>query len=266
MTPAPVRPSRPLLIFGSSGILIGMIGAVCGIGGGLFATPLQHYGFKVPISRAVSTSLVLVFCTAFSATLTESLGADSALRWGLVLAAMPGALLGAQLGMRVSRALPARHLKGIFAVTFVVIGLRMFLTSAGVPPEMQVDIPRAAYWSMTLLGFGAGIVVPVLGIGGGLILVPGCLLLVPEVGFGGARALSLAIATFTSLRALWMHHAAGNVDLERGVQLGLGALLGALIGVQLAHLPVAGSVGQGLLGLILVVSAWRFGRDALGQA
>ena len=258
--------TRHQLVFGSSGIVIGALGAVCGIGGGLFATPLQHYGFKVPLPRSVSTSLVLVFCTALSATIAESLSPDSALRWSLALTGIPGALLAAQFGMRISRALPERQLKGLFALTFVIFGLRMFFDSGAVSTEAATEISKTAYLSILFLGLGAGLVVPVLGIGGGLILVPGCLLLVPEVGFAGARSLSLAIATFTSLRALWMHASAGTVDFSRGLPLGLGALIGASIGVQLAHLPMSGTVGQILLGLILVVSALRFGRDALAQA
>ncbi|HIG86048.1 MAG TPA: sulfite exporter TauE/SafE family protein [Planctomycetes bacterium] len=258
--------TRHQLVFGSSGIVIGAIGAVCGIGGGLFATPLQHYGFKVPLSRSVSTSLVLVFCTALSATIAESLSPDSALRWSLALTGIPAALVAAQFGMRISRALPERQLKRLFALTFVVFGLRMFFDSGAASTEVVAEISKTAYLSILLLGLCAGLVVPVLGIGGGLIMVPGCLLLVPELGFAGARSLSLAIAAFTSLRALWMHASAGTVDFSRGLPLGLGALIGASIGVQLAHLPMSGTVGQILLGLILCVSAWRFGRDALAQA
>lgn len=266
MSDSSPQPRRTWGILCAFGVLIATLGALCGIGGGLFATPLQHFGFKVPLRRAVSTSLVLVFCTAVSATLAESLSGDSSLHWGLALAAIPSALLGTQFGMRVSEALPTRHLKGIFSVTFVVIGLRMLLAGDSSGAQLASEVPTMAYASMVLLGLLAGVIVPVLGIGGGLLMVPGCLLLVPEVGWEGARSLSLAIASFTSLRAVWLHHRAGRVDFSRGLPLGVGALVGAAIGVHGAHIEGAGTLGQTLLGMILIVSAWRFGRDALRQA
>jgi uncharacterized membrane protein YfcA len=122
---------------------------------------------------------------------------------------------------------------------------------------------RAPLWVAPLLGLGAGVVVPVLGIGGGLLLVPGALFLAPDLGFAGARGFSLSVAVFTSARALWLRSRAGLVDLDRGLRLGAGCAAGALGGVALSRLPAALGAGQAIFVGILVLSAVRFGRDAL---
>ena len=74
------------------------MGAVCGLGGGLFAVPLLHYVFKLPLRRAVATGLCLVCATAVSSTTAEFLHEDSALLWEVVLPLVGGALVGAQIG------------------------------------------------------------------------------------------------------------------------------------------------------------------------
>ena len=39
---------------------IAFVGAMCGIGGGLFTVPLLHFGVRLPLKQAVATALVLV--------------------------------------------------------------------------------------------------------------------------------------------------------------------------------------------------------------
>jgi uncharacterized membrane protein YfcA len=244
------------------GALIGATGSLCGIGGGLFATPLQHYGLGVPLPRAVATSLAVVFCTATSSTLSEALRGDSIVPWTLALATLPGALLGTQLGAVVAQRLPVRPLKGLFCVVFLLVSARMLLAGEADSAAAEVGA-RAPLWVAPLLGLGAGVVVPVLGIGGGLLLVPGALFLAPDLGFAGARGFSLSVAVFTSARALWLRSRAGLVDLDRGLRLGAGCAAGALGGVALSRLPAALGAGQAIFVGILVLSAVRFGRDAL---
>lgn len=62
-----------------AGAAIAFIGALCGIGGGLFAVPMLHYLFKLDLRASVATALCLVAATAYSSTLTEVLREDSAL-------------------------------------------------------------------------------------------------------------------------------------------------------------------------------------------
>lgn len=255
--------SRRLLLI-LSGAAIAFVGAVCGIGGGLFAVPLLHYGFGLPLRRAVATSLCLVAANALASTAAELLHEDSAFLWEVVGPLIGGALVGAQLGFFASKRLPERALKGLFAAVMLAVGLRLVL-SGDIPAEPTgfdggYGLVRAG--TVALVGVLAGTLSPLLGLGGGLIIVPGLLLLVPEIGGLGARAASLGGACVTSLRSLQLYARERSVELGVAPWFVAGALLGASLGVQVVHLDGVAAAGRRLLATIMFVTAWRFVRDA----
>lgn len=252
---------RALLVV--SGAAIAFVGAVCGIGGGLFAVPLLHYGFKLALRTAVATSLCLVAATALTSTTAELLHESSAFLWDVVLPLAGGALVGAQFGYLASRRLGERFIKALFAVVLTGVGLRMLLAAsidaAPVPFYASYDVARIV--GVAAVGIVAGTVSPMLGIGGGLIVVPALLLTMPEVGGLGARAASLGVACVTSLRSIQLYAREKSIDVSIAPPFVLGALVGAAGGVQVVHLPGISSVGQRVLGAILLATAIRFALD-----
>lgn len=92
---------------------------------------------------------------------------------------------------------------------------------------------------LTLLVTGAfaGILAGLLGVGGGIVLVPAFLFVFTQAGYGGPDVMQLCLATslatiiVTSIRSVLAHHRKGAVDWQilRSWALGIG--LGALIGV-----------------------------------
>ena len=253
---------RGLLLF-LAGAAIAFIGALCGIGGGLFAVPMLHYLFKLDLRASVATALCLVAATAYSSTLTEVLREDSSLELMVVGPLGVGALLGAQLGFQLSRRLDERRLKSVFAVVLVLAGARMVL-SEGIPALAdgasggpgRTDMLVAA-----LIGTGAGAVAPLLGIGGGLVVVPALMFAMPGLGGLAVRAASLAVACVTSARSLQLYRQEGIIRLSLGLPIALGALAGAFAGVHTVHQPGMSQVGQRVMGGILLVTAVRFARD-----
>ncbi|MBA3342609.1 MAG: sulfite exporter TauE/SafE family protein [Gemmatimonadaceae bacterium] len=86
-----------------------------------------------------------------------------------------------------------------------------------------------------IVGFAAGILSGVFGIGGGLVIVPALILI---SGFAPI------VATGTSLGALllpvgalgaWEYYRRGNLNIAASLWVALGLLLGAWIGARLAH-------------------------------
>ncbi len=83
-------------------------------------------------------------------------------------------------------------------------------------PEMTVLIPMAAM----LLGVGAfaGLMAGLLGVGGGIILVPAYFYIFSALGYGGDQIMQVSLATslatiiVTSLRSLASHHKKGAVQ------------------------------------------------------
>jgi len=249
------------------GACIAAYSAVCGIGGGLFMTPILHYVKKMPLKNAVATSLALVSASATSATIAELLHADNQLtpdRLFLVAALVIGSLLGAQAGYVVAKRIEVTFLKLIFAVILVISGARLLfpgeLSDAG-PIEVSVSQLEVAFASV--VGFAAGFLAPILGIGGGLVAVPALFLGVPSLGYLGARACGMAMGACASSRSLWLYAREGVVDKKRATALACGALIGASIGVQFVHFEGAVVIAKKLMGITLWVVSVRFVMDVV---
>lgn len=90
------------------------------------------------------------------------------------------------------------------------------------------------------LGAGAGFLAGLLGVGGGMVLVPFMTMLLTAKGFPPALIVKIAVATslaticFTSLSSVRAHHARGAVRWEIVRRLAPGIVLGSLIGAQIA--------------------------------
>ncbi|HFD78991.1 MAG TPA: sulfite exporter TauE/SafE family protein [Gammaproteobacteria bacterium] len=102
---------------------------------------------------------------------------------------------------------------------------------------MTTLLPWFAY---ALTGLFAGLLAGLLGVGGGLIIVPVFVALFSLQGFSPDHLVQLALGSslasivFTSLSSTWAHQRRAAVDWVLVVQLSLGLLAGAWTGGQLA--------------------------------
>ncbi|PYT57987.1 MAG: permease [Acidobacteria bacterium] len=110
-----------------------------------------------------------------------------------------------------------------------------------------------------LLGLGVGVLVGLMGIGGGVVLVPAMVYVLgmdQHLAQGTSLFILLPPIGLGALREYWKE---GQVDLRAGILCALGILLGAYGGSSLA-LPMPSRNLQGLFGSFLVLSAillWR---------
>jgi uncharacterized protein len=252
-------PPRALLF--PAGILIAFVGAMTGVGGGLFAVPLLHVLWRFPLKEAVATSLMLVGANALAATCTELVHPQNALRPALLVALIVGTLVGNEIGFRVARRIDVRRLKQVFVVVLVVVGARIMLLPPADDPAIALsELPLGVFGALVAMLFGAlgGFVAPLLGVGGGLIMVPGLLLSLPALGFNAVRAASMATSIVSAARSAWLHHGDRRVRFAEGAWLGAGAALGSIGGVLVAHGEGFEAFARPLLGSILWLIALRF--------
>jgi hypothetical protein len=110
-----------------------------------------------------------------------------------------------------------------------------------------------------LLGLGVGVLVGLLGIGGGVVLVPAMVLLLgmdQHLAQGTSLFILLPPIGLGALREYWKQ---GQVDLRAGILCAVGILAGAF-GGSLIALPMPSRNLKGLFGCFLMVSAillWR---------
>lgn len=110
-----------------------------------------------------------------------------------------------------------------------------------------------------LLGLGVGVLVGLLGIGGGVVLVPAMVYLLgmdQHLAQGTSLFILLPPIGLGALVGYWKQ---GQVDLKAGILCAMGILLGAYAGSLIA-LPIASRNLKGLFGCFLVLAAillWR---------
>ncbi len=126
---------------------------------------------------------------------------------------------------------------------------------------------------LLVIGAGAGVLAGLLGVGGGIVLVPAFFYTFQTLGFGGPNLMQICLATslativITSLRSLHSHNRKGAVDWDILRSWAPGIVVGAIAGVLTAASvkSVALQVLFGVLGIVVGLylgfgrSEWRLG-------
>ncbi len=251
-----------------TGLLAGCLAGLLGIGGGLVIVPAlswillaQGAPADVAVPTAVATSLGTMLMTSASAIWFHD--RKGGVDWACVGRLAPAVGLGAVLGGWLAVQLPGLALARVFAVIAAVIGLRMLLASATRVAERK-PFPRA--WP--LIGPLIGALSAMIGIGGGSFNVP----YLARNGYPMVQAVAIAsacgwpialggVASFIVLglgQALWPG-SLGYLYLPGLFAIGLAGMLGAPLGVALAHRLPAATLKRVFGGVLLLVAlrmAW----------
>lgn len=113
---------------------------------------------------------------------------------------------------------------------------------------------------LALLGIGTGFLAGLLGIGGGMLMVPFITIILTSKGYPPGYTVKMAVATslaticFTSLSSVRAHHRRGAVRWPVVRRLAPGILLGSLAGAQLA-VALPGKVLGVLFAIFVAFSA-----------
>jgi uncharacterized protein len=120
-----------------TGLVVGTLSGMMGVGGGILALPLLMYVLHVDLRRAAATSLAIVGAAAFSSVTTYALSGLSnpnvptgSIGYVHIAAAAPiliGAIIAVPLGTRANQRLHLEALKYLFAVFFFLMGLRFVI-------------------------------------------------------------------------------------------------------------------------------------------
>lgn len=268
-----------LLLGGATGILSGLFG----VGGGFLITPLLIF---IGVSPAVSvaTSANQIIASSLSGFLAHLRRRNVDFKMGNALLA--GGVLGSTLGVWLFRWLKnTGHIDLIISVSYVVflglVGSMMALESLRallgkrkpVPPPrqkqpwqatlpLQMEFPhsgiRMSLLLPMLIGFGVGILVSIMGIGGGFFLIPAMIyiLRMPAAVVVGTSLYQIIFITanVTLLQALTTQ----TVDIVLALLLLSGSVLGAQIGTKLGtKLPA--EYMRGLLAALVLGVAVKLG-------
>jgi uncharacterized membrane protein YfcA len=209
------------------GLAAGILSGLFGVGGGIVMTPGIQILLDARPIVALATPLPVILPTALTGAVTYAKAGELDLRaagWmcstGIIGAAGGAALtevIDTHLLLVVTAALLAWQAVGILR------GRRLAEVGAGEPDTA----------GLLTIGFSAGFVSGLLGIGGGLVMVP---LLTAWLRMPLKRALGTSLATIVALviPGAVVHAAFGNIDWLVCLTVVVGAVPGARVGARIA--------------------------------
>jgi uncharacterized membrane protein YfcA len=242
----------------SIGLGAGVLGALMGLGGGIFLVPLLTILVHLPIRVAVGTSLVAVIATSagVAAFAPRGRGGDVGLALRLETITTAGAICGGLL----AGALSAKVLSVLFAgVVFMTAAYTIYkgLRRHGNPAEalFRQDY-RPSHWPLGLSGAGlAGMVSGLLGVGGGFIKVP-IMYAVMDVPLGVATATSNFMVGITAAASVFVYYGRGEIHPMVVVPTAVGVFVGAILAVFLLRRLRATWVRMSLIGLLILLGLY----------
>jgi len=270
------------------GFLVGLLSGMFGVGGGFLTTPLLIF-YGIPPTVAVASATTQITGASVSGVHAHWRRGGVDLRMGAVM--IVGGLIGSVMGAGLFRVLQnGGQIDLIIGFLYVVllgsIGglmLRDALVALGwVQPAEPEDKPRHNKWVASLpgrwrfyasglyisplaplaLGFVAGMLTVLLGVGGGFILIPAMIYLLgmaARVVIGTSLVMILAVSAATT-----MVHAltTQSVDIVLAGLLLVGGVIGAQYGARLTTRMKPDLLRLALAVIILAVAL----RMALGLA
>ncbi|MEP2775563.1 MAG: sulfite exporter TauE/SafE family protein [Luteolibacter sp.] len=108
------------------GLIAGVLGALCGVGGGIVMVPAFVTVLGFGQKQAVATSLAIIIITSLSSTINNA-RAGNLIDWRIVAAVGIASALTAWFGSDLMRSLSNQTLTRIFGVVLVVFGARMLI-------------------------------------------------------------------------------------------------------------------------------------------
>lgn len=242
------------------GVLVGFVAGIgsglFGVGGGVVTTPAVNVLLGGSAIEAVATPLPVIFPTSLVGAWTYYKAGEVSLRaagWG-ALTGIPGAILGAYLTDIVNA-----HL--LLFVTALLLGWTGYQVIRGRKPLVAWEKGKTPRWKYAAIGGAAGFTSGLLGVGGGIIMVPAFTVF---IGMPLRRALGTSLVTISALvvPGTIVHWWLGHIDWAIFAALTVGVVPGARLGAKVA-LGVREQSLRVAVGLFLLVIALLYGTREL---
>jgi uncharacterized membrane protein YfcA len=236
-----VGPLRDLVTVGL-GFAMGVLSGLFGVGGGVISQPGMRLLGLEPI-MVIGTALPVIIPGAASGT--RRYWREGLIRWPAVVATVPAGLVAAVVGSAAAEHVPGDgHLLQL--ITAALLLLSSYRMARVAPPSdeplAETDAPEAplrdphgaqSVGRCAGIGLVAGGLSGLLGIGGGVVMVPAFVHFV-RMEVKAAIATSLVCVGLFAIPGAITHALLGHVDWRVAAALIVGVVPGARVGASLA--------------------------------
>jgi uncharacterized membrane protein YfcA len=232
------------------GLLAGALSGLFGVGGGILIVPGLVLILGMGQRRAHGTSLAAILPIALSGVAAYEL--EGAVDWPAAGLIVVGAAGGAVLGTHALRRLSERLLRMLFGLFLLLTAVQMLIQIPRASGRGDLDVAMAT--ALVLVGVISGTLAGLLGVGGGIVIVPALVILfsVPDAL---AKGTSLAVIIPTALVGTLRNLRHRDADLSVAALVGLFGVASAFAGskVSVGLEPRVSSVL--FAGLLVLVAA-----------
>lgn len=239
---APPRP--PIVTLALLGALTGLLSGLFGIGGDVVLVPMLtiFLGFQQRLAAGTSVAAIL------PAAIVGGIGyaVQGNVDWMAAVLLAVGIVIGAQIGSYLLAKVPTGFLRWMFMVFLLGVVVSLWF----VVPQREAEIEMTLFLGAGLVALGlvTGVLSGLLGVGGGVIVVPALMFF-----FGSndlvAKGTSLIMLIPGSISGTLGNFKRRNVDLRSAIILGVAASLLSPLGSVFATkiTPFASNVAFSLL-------------------
>lgn len=282
---------QTLIVDAGLGVIVGVVLALTGAGGGILAIPLLVFGLHLPLQQAAPIGLAAVGIAA-------AVGALLGLREGMVryrAALLIGAtgMLAAPVGVALAHRLPNRPLLVAFACVLAYTAWRMRRGGAARPesapnaavhpgdeqsPRVAADLVpapacavddagRRLTWTrrcaraLAATGAVSGLMSGMLGVGGGFVIVPS-LTRFTDLDARTIQATALAVIAMVSASGVTTAALHGAIDWRLALPFAAGAIAALLAGRRVARRLPTARLQQAFAAIAAVVAVLMLARAA----
>lgn len=232
----------------ATGVAVGFASGLLGVGGCFIMVPVQFWILKtigvdptIAIRIAFGTNLLVVLPTAISGARTHN--KKGAVIWKAAVAFGISGLIGAFAGGFIASLLPGKILTTGFGIVVILGAVRMLTAK---PPQIT-DEPSDNIAAFIFWGIPLGIVSGIVGIGGGVIMIP-IMLYALKFKMHQAVGTSTALMIFTAIGGIFSYiingwgvpglppYSTGYVNWLQWILLAGCSVPMAMVGAKTAHL------------------------------
>jgi len=249
------------------GLCMGFLSGLLGVGGGFLITPLLNVLFGIPYNIAVGSSICQMALTSLSGSIKHVRQGNADVKLAMFLFA--GSFVGVEIGANILEVLKSNaviavrndvmpktdfYMSLIYLVFLLALGFYMFKESFSNEAFGKMDSVNSkfiqsikirplvkfssmpgrefSFWLILLLGLVIGIASGLLGVGGGVILLPILIYFIAQPTHK-AIGTSLFLVLLTSIYGSITHVMKGNVDVNLVMLILCGSIIGSYIGAAM---------------------------------
>lgn len=270
-----------LLIF--VGVIVGILGAILGLGGGIIMVPVLTFLFDMPIHDAIAVSLVVITANSMSTSAVYLKTGVANLNLGIALSTL--SVLGALAGSKTAVHLPEHLVMIVLGAIQILMAYLTYIKmkKGSKEPTDTADMKQSFFYgefydkaSNKLVKYNpvktgynflfsafSGVFSGLSGAGGGALIIPG-MNLISNIPIKAATATSSFVIGFTAAAGSIVYMQAGFVDVKVACYIIFGIFAGTFISMRYFSKITDKKVSYLLIILLLLVAFQMFYKGVTG--